>query len=110
MTREVQINVTAEDIEHGKGGDCNECPIARGLNRWLGGSFYARVGGYTVSVADPALPFAECDVYTCRLPEEATRFIGAFDRDSSPEPFSFMLTLPTELLKPELRNLGDLTC
>lgn len=91
----IRVEVTAEDIEHGEAGNCNNCPVAKAVDR-RAGRFDARVGStYLYFGEDP-------DLREIPIPKEATAFIRRFDdeeyRGRPHNPFSFDLSLPAELV------------
>jgi hypothetical protein len=90
------INVTQEDIDHGKRGDCTRCPIALAVTRELDLSprDYLRVNGCEVILQlegeiDSTLSPVQC----FSLGVEGQKFVKDFDSplNLSVEPFSFEL-------------------
>ena len=79
------ITVTQEDIDHGKKGDCGECPIARAAKRAFPALFP------TVSCYNLYLDSApgRDDGHGTPLPQKASEFVQDFDRGRPVEPFSF---------------------
>lgn len=90
----VKIEVTASDIKRGVVKDCKDCPVARAIRRKLERSAVCLSVG-----ADSFDFFHKGCFYGYCLPEEASRFIGAFDSRTAVKPFSFCLNLPREVLK-----------
>ena len=83
----VTVEVTADDIAHGKPGRCSSCPIALGVIRSGIGATDIAVGLETcwVSMAhDEHLTGYE-------MPDEALDFIDAFDNGRPVAPFSFSM-------------------
>src|SRR5262249_44924309 len=76
------IGVTGEDIRDGEEGDGYRCRVARALARV--------VPGFEYSYAS----FCVIQRQHVRLPEEATRFVCAFDVDQDVQPFEFDVTVP----------------
>lgn len=99
MTTTIEVNVTAEDIERGEQQSCNRCPVALALLRWL------RPGLDVEIVTQARILDTGGAVHDFILPVEADEFIEQFDSNDGGAPFSFPLTLPGELLKPELRSM-----
>lgn len=88
----VRVEVTAEDIAHGEAGSCNNCPVAKAVDR-TAGRCDARVGSTYLCFA------GDHDLREIPIPKEATAFIRRFDDDENrSSPFAFDLTLPAELV------------
>lgn len=90
-TKTVRINVTAMDIKRAMalgGGHCGyTCPIARAITRRVSGRVHAGFGELQVGLV------------TLRLPDDASRFIDAFDCSHKVRPFVFDLELPVAVLR-----------
>jgi hypothetical protein len=91
-----RIEVTRDDIEHGRKGDCIACPVARAISRTLDApctvSHEAWIYGRSRCLCDPI---------RVELPHAVEDFIDAFDVGERVEPVSFDLDIPEELLKKE---------
>lgn len=79
----ITISVTQDDIDEGKPGHCNHCPIAIAARRVF--------PGMTVRVWDLLTTFGIVKVGYYRMPPEACDFIRNFDRGPSwrVQPFTF---------------------
>ncbi len=84
---EIQIDVTQEDIDKGRRGHCELCPIARALQR--------ATGALSVDVTDLGVSWwnMEDEQFAAALPEVAAAFIVRFDDCGEAQPFSFSVTL-----------------
>ena len=83
----VTIQVTQEHIDHGKAGDCAECPVARAF---LGAvPDLQRVAVWDAGCARADLYFGPVDPVVILLPEVVTDFVSAFDDGRPVSPFSF---------------------
>jgi hypothetical protein len=91
------IDVTADDIEHGKRRDCNNCPVARAIQRHF----------HTVKVGVGAVIYWDTpwhDLYNvyCVPPDSVFEFISRFDNNpidyERPQPISFELEIPEEVI------------
>jgi hypothetical protein len=104
MTTTIQVSVTQEDIEHGDRRCRGTCPVARALDRWLlpPGALVDYKGG---AIESGTSYYSWTRYYFFALPDTAASFMKTFDVGGRVEPFSFMITLPSELLKPELREI-----
>jgi hypothetical protein len=80
------VTVTAEHIAAGKREDCENCPIALAVAEVFAGSPY--VDEFTVMITAPDGSETEFD-----LPDEALRFIEAFDDGGAGDvaPFTFIV-------------------
>ena len=76
-TLHFQIDVTVEDIQQGKQGQCKTCPIALATARTLG--MPVHVG----------LTYIFTDALTGKLASEVQDFISCFDKGQTIKPFSF---------------------
>jgi hypothetical protein len=88
----VTVDVTQEDIDTGLRGCTWGCPIAKAVNRAIGGAdvVHAQLASLVVGEGN--------DRFVASMPEEGTRFIRQFDAPDvsalpvvSPVPFSFEL-------------------
>jgi len=82
-TKEILIELSADDITHGTKKDCSDCPVARAVARALPGS-------------RPEVFHEEIELYgkyrgTATTPSEISEFIEAFDDGVPVEPFRFTL-------------------
>lgn len=80
------VCVTQEDIDKGVVGDCQNCPVARAMQRIFGPTI--RVGtekGWLI-INGPGRMWD--------LPEEAITFIDRFDSNQSVAPLSFNAEVP----------------
>jgi hypothetical protein len=84
LPRTLTVRVTAEDIEHGRRGDCESCPIAKALHRCypLRNSYW-QVGGTTALATRTAAVFW--------LSPRTIAFIATFDYHATAEPATFRL-------------------
>lgn len=82
----MKINVTHEDINAGKTGDCVRCPIALAIGRLMPEAHLYLWTGW-LYWADKGCP------RKVELPEEARLFIRDFDASVIVNPFSFELDL-----------------
>jgi hypothetical protein len=89
--KEVEIDVTQEDIEKGVRNDCANCPIAKAFSRRLEAHnlnlTLMEVCHEHVVIANKEAA-AEFD-----LPQEASNFISAFDNKRPVAPFKFKAKL-----------------
>lgn len=74
------INVTSEDIRKGLRGNGSYCPIARAIRRQT--KRRVNVAGYSYCLVDRKKYW---------LPDDAERFVRAFDDFQHVEPFNFHL-------------------
>jgi hypothetical protein len=89
--REIQVEVTAEDIAAGVADDCSRCPVARAISRAMGydhGLGIVQVTGETVRLAC----FGES--WGGSIPGWVSRFVRAFDNRLPVQPFDFRLEIP----------------
>lgn len=86
------IDITQEDIDHGKQYNCSECPIARAAQRTLNQDKRLSVGLASFTIWDS--PGGVEAVQFASLPLKAVRFIRKFDHDkTSVLPISFEVEL-----------------
>ena len=81
---QLEIEVTADDIESGERGDCCECPIAIAVQRIVGPMCRVIVGA-SISiqpVSEPAVNYL--------MPMEAHYFIRSFDNYQDVSPIKFI--------------------
>lgn len=79
-----RIEVTQEDIEKGKLGECSACPIALAMRRATGKPFEVGTDIYWLGF----------DLRSERmLPPEAALFVSDFDDKKPVQPFSFEIEL-----------------
>lgn len=89
MYRDLEIQVTAQDIKEGIPLSATRCPIARALRRVTGKiwavhpSFNGLRAHALVLYGDGPQPYD--------LPKTAARFITRFDKSLNPPPFKFNL-------------------
>jgi hypothetical protein len=76
------VEVTQEDIAHGVMAECTACPIARALNRCLGGRWTV---GSEIAVESNSGELV-------KLPDVASDFVIAFDSGRDVVPFHFRVT------------------
>lgn len=76
----MRVNVTARDIQNGKAGSCDLCPVALALQRHKGFD-HATVGTGTVWNGTAGF----------YLPRRAIRFVDGFDTGKRVRPFKFDL-------------------
>ena len=80
----MKIDVLHSDIEYGIKRNCEDCPIARAINRALNNpSRTVEVTHMTVYIGTE----------TFRLPTVATEFIRTFDDEREVRPFSFEMEI-----------------
>lgn len=83
-----KIEVTQEDINNGKVGDCEYCPVALAMNRVTNKEW--AIGNYSYCETRDG----EINSDSLRtLPREVTLWIFQFDKDNKVEPFSFELPI-----------------
>lgn len=75
----MKINITQEDIDNGRIGDCILCPIALKLKQ-VTGVIWEVYWNSAFNTATTA---------TIDLPEDATDFISMFDQQEKVMPFTF---------------------
>lgn len=85
MSRKIRVNVTRRDIEKGRPGRFDACPIARAVRRH-DGLQEAFVGQTHINVVRPSR--------VVELPPEARVFVLAFDHGYLSPPFTFSLEVP----------------
>lgn len=88
MTR---VDVTYDDIQHGKQRSCFSCPVARAMTRVM--KHRTTVGRHSFTVQ------VEPRWWSSMLPEEVTSFIIRYDSGHPVEPFTFHVEIPTEYLR-----------
>lgn len=85
LPHDVLIEVTPEDIRHGKPQDATSCPIALALRRY--------------GLEDPCVEHDSISAnwkgafYVYSIPNTALQFVNDFDRRRPVAPFSFALVL-----------------
>lgn len=89
MSRYVTVEVTAEDIAKGKGGQTDACPIALACRRVGYPAAHVGYSGWSPNGTDIGHPWP-----VGPLPEEARRFVVDFDQGSPVKPATFRLPLP----------------
>lgn len=81
----VIIDITRDDINHGRISDCHECPAARALARQVPNATYIAVAG----------SYARMDVdsksYKCSRNETLRNFVLDFDNNLHPNPQKIQL-------------------
>jgi hypothetical protein len=90
----VTVDVTQNDIAHGRRGLCRECPAALAMER--------------AGIVEPRVRNTELWLRTAhehrlvkvRLPESAAKFIDDFDANRTVEPFSFQIDIPDQFYRP----------
>jgi hypothetical protein len=83
------ITVTADDIAKGKPCSAGRCPIATALNRSLSDEYSnTLVGHHFASVLGKRGRWVQI-----KLPDNASRFVRAFDEGQPVEPFSFAVEI-----------------
>lgn len=87
------IEVTQEDIDNGKRGQWEHCPVALAAIRCLSNSHPIQY----LSVTQKYLYLFGLDDAANQLPDSATDFIKRFDGCEDVEPFAFDIDLPAEL-------------
>jgi hypothetical protein len=93
--RTVRLSVTDDDIADGLPGQPQSCPVHLALRRRLN-------DGWAVTVGRCGLVLENRDArrsFTIDLPQSATRFITAFDRDLPVKPSRFDVVLPREAVR-----------
>ena len=86
----VTINVSADDIAHGRIGECHFCPLARAMNRALPAIDYLHswaIDGLHAYLGD------KIDV-SVALPDSCFTFVERYDAGCRVYPFTFEVTLP----------------
>ena len=86
MTR---IDVTYDDIQHGKQRSCFDCPVALAMTRAVGCRTTVGRSSFTL----------EPRWWGAALPEEAASFVDRYDGGVPVEPFTFHVEIPTEYLR-----------
>lgn len=79
--KRLTITVTAEDVAHGKRGDCETCPVALALTRRLGRSVYVSVAPTRATIRTEGLPATHY-----WHPSPLVAAINEFDWDGEPIP------------------------
>jgi len=88
-TKEIEINVTENDIKLGKSRSCDFCPIARAIKRRI-------KKGICVQVYFSL----HCNrKFICDMPDTASYFVRSFDDGYPVSPFRFKIEIPKEYLK-----------
>ncbi len=82
-TKTIEVELTEDDMRHGKANDCAECPVARAVARALPG-------------AEPHVFHEEIELYgkydgSATTPEEVSKWIDDFDSARNVAPFRFTL-------------------
>lgn len=105
MSLQVCINVSQLDIDEGRRGDCNHCPIALAVNRELAGAYRAKVGLTDVYIFDFTSTDNEPRKASITMPDEAIEFRRHFDFHrrlpeyrGDPKPVKFFLSIPEEFV------------
>lgn len=95
----IVIDVTQYDINHGKRGDGQHCPIHRAIKRTLKG-LLKKGFGKGLNVTDEIAFQGPDDSYSVDLTKAAHNFIGTFDDNGKKavKPFSFKVKFPVEAL------------
>lgn len=84
----VTIEVTADDIKHGRQYEVDTCAVARAIKRALPGARELKVSGFGIDFWNPLTKATE----VCEVPKKVAAFIKAFDKDrNSVKPTSFTL-------------------
>ena len=91
-----RYEVTLEDIEDGKRGDCTRCPVSLAIQRQgLPSEWLLNVGGLPGTISFCYRDYVACLLDECRisflLPISVSRFIANFDAERTVEPFEFDL-------------------
>ncbi len=81
------IEVTQNDIDEGRRGECELCPVARAIKR-ASGSHCVYVDPTEVLLGENVL-----EATWTKLPEEAAQFIEDYDNMQPVDPFSFNLNI-----------------
>lgn len=97
----VTINVTANDIKHGKRRDCRACPIARAVLRKVDHKKALRAAKPMFNTpASMGARYVHVGDHCCEdTPSLAVGFVSAFDDGYPVEPFKFQVSIPTKFLK-----------
>lgn len=85
------VSVTQDDIQFGKKGNCDWCPIAHAVRRVVPEKYIK------ISVGSRWLILWSTRVIICKeveLPQVAKTFIKDFDRGFSVSPFTFEIDIP----------------
>lgn len=85
------VSVTQDDIQFGKKGNCDWCPVAHAVRRVVSEKYIK------ISVGKRWLVLWPNDVIISReveLPEVAKTFIKEFDRGLPVSPFTFEIDIP----------------
>ena len=85
MNKVTRIKVTKSDIQNGRPGYSDSCPIALAVKRKFPGSDVS-VGYFDFDVQHGP---ADKEIHGRMLPERAQRFVDEFDGNSPVEPFQF---------------------
>jgi hypothetical protein len=93
------INVTEEDIKHGKPRICSDCPVALAILRAICTAAPSDSDFYAIKVTSHCcfmwLDPSQDRIHTL-LPYEAINFIDKLDRTMLVKPFTFDLKIPDE--------------
>jgi hypothetical protein len=105
MLKEIEVEVTAEDIENGFRGSCTSCPVAVAIKRTLKtipykDSIFTAVGVNVDSLSIKYYyPYPKL-LNIVETPPEAAYFIDCFDTGVGEfGPFKFKVLAPEELIK-----------
>jgi hypothetical protein len=86
MNIQILVQVTQTDIDEGRPGTTQECPIAKALMRVIADCLWVSVNGY-----DCIWQLKNGSKYRAEIPESGVGFIIQFDSCRGGQPFSFVL-------------------
>jgi uncharacterized protein YbaR (Trm112 family) len=92
------IEITSDDIMHGKARSCYQCPLAKAFGRVLRLKYMANVGStVTIEVRGRFRPLK--DGVTLFLPDDIRRWIVDFDDRDDCAPFAFRIEIPDRFVR-----------
>jgi hypothetical protein len=90
----VKVEVTQDDINNGKRGECSRCPLALAIRRAVRPEICVLVGSFDYVLQ------GDRTRHNRSLPQIAKNFVRRFDDFAKCKPVSFSLCIPDDLLAP----------
>jgi hypothetical protein len=88
--KKIKIEVTRQDIDKGEKGSCDNCAVARAVNRHIDG-----LGGVE---SDGTIWYYNEGIHEIPTSKKVARFIDRFDEGKDVKPFTFTLNAPDDIL------------
>lgn len=107
--KKVVVEVTKNCIRRGSRSNPNYCPIALAVTKYLNKNYRPSISSAGSIAIQPTIWNSNQNENNIELPKNLTRarFIGKFDNEDNPKtsikPFSFVIKLPKEVLKPQYK-------